>query len=114
MIYYSLKNKPQGDVTLEFLDSAGKVVNTFSSKARGTASARRRPDDEEFRPAPPARVPAQQGMNRFVWNLRYPDATSFPGLIMWAGQRHRAARLAGDVPGPADRGRQVANPGRSR
>ena len=24
-------------------------------------------------------------MNRFVWNLRYPDATSFPGLIMWAG-----------------------------
>ena len=24
-------------------------------------------------------------MNRFVWNMRYPDATSFPGLIMWAG-----------------------------
>ena len=24
-------------------------------------------------------------MNRFVWNLRYPDATTFPGLIMWAG-----------------------------
>ena len=24
-------------------------------------------------------------MNRFVWNLRYPDATSFPGMIMWAG-----------------------------
>ena len=24
-------------------------------------------------------------MNRFVWNLRYPDATGFPGLIMWAG-----------------------------
>jgi hypothetical protein len=23
-------------------------------------------------------------MNRFVWNLRYPDATTFPGLIMWA------------------------------
>ena len=24
-------------------------------------------------------------MNRFIWNLRYPDATTFPGLIMWAG-----------------------------
>ena len=24
-------------------------------------------------------------MNRFVWNLRYLDATTFPGLIMWAG-----------------------------
>jgi hypothetical protein len=24
-------------------------------------------------------------MNRFVWNLRYPDASRFPGMIMWAG-----------------------------
>jgi hypothetical protein len=24
-------------------------------------------------------------MNRFVWNLRYPDATTFPGMILWAG-----------------------------
>jgi hypothetical protein len=23
-------------------------------------------------------------MNQFVWTLRYPDATTFPGLIMWA------------------------------
>jgi DNA-binding transcriptional MerR regulator len=30
-------------------------------------------------------VAANAGLNRFVWNLRYPDATSFPGLIMWAG-----------------------------
>ena len=24
-------------------------------------------------------------MNRFFWNLRYPDAASFPGMILWAG-----------------------------
>jgi len=24
-------------------------------------------------------------LNRFVWDLHYPDATTFPGLIMWAG-----------------------------
>ena len=24
-------------------------------------------------------------MNRFVWNMRYPDAATFPNLIMWAG-----------------------------
>ena len=24
-------------------------------------------------------------MNRFTWDMRYPDATTFPGLIMWAG-----------------------------
>ena len=31
MIYYWLKERPQGDVTLEFLDGAGKLVNKFSS-----------------------------------------------------------------------------------
>ena len=24
-------------------------------------------------------------MNRFLWDMRYPDAARFPGLIMWAG-----------------------------
>lgn len=30
-------------------------------------------------------MPAEAGLNRFVWDLRYPEATRFPGLIMWAG-----------------------------
>ena len=25
------------------------------------------------------------GMNRFVWDMRYPSAADFPGLILWAG-----------------------------
>jgi hypothetical protein len=29
---------------------------------------------------------ANAGLNRFAWDLRYPDAVRFPGLIMWAGQ----------------------------
>jgi phage-related tail protein len=32
------------------------------------------------------RVPAEAGMNRFVWNLRYPDATRVPGMILWSGE----------------------------
>ena len=45
------------------------------------------PEFEEGPPrgGPAPRVTANPGLNRFVWNLRYPDATSFPGLIMWAG-----------------------------
>jgi hypothetical protein len=30
-------------------------------------------------------VPNKAGLNRFVWNLRYPDASTFENLIMWAG-----------------------------
>ena len=89
VVYYWLKDKPQGDVKLEFLDSAGKVVNTYSSRPpeRPSIPAPAGVEEEEnpFRGGPPARVSAQAGMNRFIWNLRYPDATTFPGLIMWAG-----------------------------
>ncbi|HEX9894409.1 MAG TPA: glycosyl hydrolase [Gemmatimonadales bacterium] len=35
-------------------------------------------------PPPPQRLPNAQGLNRFTWNLRYPDASRFEGLIMWA------------------------------
>jgi len=88
VVTYWLKSRPQGEVTLEFLDSKGGLVKKFSSRAETPPPAGGPADSEDnpfrFNPGP-QRVPAQQGMNRFIWNLRYPDATTFPGLIMWAG-----------------------------
>jgi photosystem II stability/assembly factor-like uncharacterized protein len=87
VIYYYLKAKPEGEVALEILDSSGKLVKRFSNKRR-EAGAERAPDEEgefDFGGAP-AQVSANAGLNRFVWDFRYPDATRFPGLIMWAGQ----------------------------
>ena len=49
-------------------------------------------------------------MNRFVWNLRYPDATTFPGLIMWAGSVTGPRVSPGTYTGAADGRRQVADP----
>src|SRR5580658_4732324 len=34
VVEYWLKDKPQGELTLEFLDSSGKVVNKYSSKSQ--------------------------------------------------------------------------------
>src|SRR5215472_8331587 len=87
VIYYYLKAKPEGEVALEILDSSGKLVKRFSNKRR-EAGAERAPDEEgefDFGGAP-AQVSANAGLNRFVWDFRYPYATRFPGLIMWAGQ----------------------------
>ncbi len=90
-VHYWLKEQPKDEITLEFLDPSGKLVKKFSSKAAaGGAPERPAPggeaeDDDAPRPAAASRVPAQAGMNRFVWNLRYPDATGFPGMILWAG-----------------------------
>ncbi len=86
VIWYHLKDKPKGEATIEILDGAGKLVKKFSSKAPEGAPAA--PAGEEgffFGGGGSARVPAEKGLNRFVWDLRYPEAARFPGLIMWAG-----------------------------
>ena len=85
VVYYWLKDRPQGEVKLEFLDAAGKVVNTYSTREQPRPQAGPAEDEEGPRLPPPARLTSNPGVNRFVWNLRWPDASSFPGMIMWAG-----------------------------
>jgi hypothetical protein len=70
---------------LEFLDSSGKPVNKFTSRPPAPQEAPSADGEEGFRAPAPPRVAANPGLNRFVWNLRYPDATGFPGMILWAG-----------------------------
>ena len=36
------------------------------------------------RAAPAPRAPNRRGVNTFAWNMRYADASSFPGMILWA------------------------------
>ncbi len=95
VVYYWLKNKPEGEVTLEFLDDSGKLVKKFSSNPprpranlQATSSEQAEMEEEEGGPRRGGgvrRVPANEGLNQFVWDLRYPDATNFPGMILWAG-----------------------------
>ncbi len=87
VLYYYLKDKPAGQVTLEFLDAAGQLVKRFSSREpeRPTVAE---PGEEEGPfggGGPPARLAAEAGLNRLVWDMRYPDAARFPGLVLWAG-----------------------------
>ncbi len=106
VVYYWLKDKPQGEVTLEFLDAQGKLVKKFSSKAperpgpaMEAASAEQAQLQEETagprRGGGVQRAPANQGLNRFDWDLRYPDATTFPGIILWAGSVRGPAVVPG-------------------
>jgi photosystem II stability/assembly factor-like uncharacterized protein len=86
VIYYYLKSKPSGDLTLELLDSTGKSIKQFSNKgSEGPGGGGGGEEEGGFGGGRPRRLPAEAGLNRFVWDMRYPDATRFPGLIMWAG-----------------------------
>ncbi|MDX2191745.1 MAG: glycosyl hydrolase [Gemmatimonadales bacterium] len=112
VVHYALKqgNRP---VTIEFLDGGGRVIRRFQSdpdsltradslriagkvdsvRALGVlAPAVPREfgrDDEAPEDAPrrarPPRVPNKAGLNRFAWNLRAEDASSFDRMILWAG-----------------------------
>ncbi|HEY4573038.1 MAG TPA: hypothetical protein VIJ26_03725, partial [Thermoanaerobaculia bacterium] len=31
------------------------------------------------------KIPTEAGLNRFVWDMEWPAASSFPGLVMWTG-----------------------------
>jgi hypothetical protein len=77
-------------VTIEILDAQGTSIRAFTGvppKDATPAQPGAPPAEGEegsFR-APAARVAVKQGINRFTWDMRYPDARDFPGLIMWAG-----------------------------
>src|SRR6266850_584452 len=82
---YYLK-QPVQKVTMEFLDAQGKVIRTFAGTP---ADAERKPpapedDDGGFRRPPEPHPAVAAGLHRLTWDLRYPGATDFPGLIMWA------------------------------
>jgi len=103
VVYYSLKAKPTTDVVLEFLDSNGKSIRKFTGAlprpgATPGAEQQQPTGGEEggfFGGGAPARVTTEVGLNRFVWDMRYLDATRFTGLILWAAET-RGPRI---VPG---------------
>ena len=74
IVHYWLREAPAGDITLAFLDAGGHEIRSFTSRrpdvARDGVAAGA--SDDEPRPTKDA------GANRFVWNLRGPDATKLP------------------------------------
>ncbi len=96
-IDYSLK-KDADKVTIEILDAKGALIRTFTGtaeddKKKPAAEAA----DEEGGGPPRTRPPARKaGTNRFTWDLRYPGATVFEGMIFWSA-RAESGPLA--VPG---------------
>jgi hypothetical protein len=66
---------------VEVLEPSGKLIRRF--RTQGEPAADRPAAGRARRPA--ARPEAKKGMNRFVWDMRYPVAESFPGMVLWGG-----------------------------
>ena len=83
-----LVNGPVQSLTIEVLDATGTVVQTFTGAAggRGAApAAGRAGGGRGGRGGGGTTASMAEGMQTVTWNLRYPPATSFPGMILWGG-----------------------------
>ena len=68
-------------ITIEVLDSFGKVIRKYpKKKEEGTEN-----DEEDYfsRGADAGNLPSDAGFNRFVWDLRYEGATKVPKAPLW-------------------------------
>jgi photosystem II stability/assembly factor-like uncharacterized protein len=69
-------------VKLEFLDASGKLIRTYASTDSVPTGGGR---GGRGGGAGAARVTTRAGLNRYTWNLQYPDASTFQGMILWQG-----------------------------
>lgn len=71
MVSYYLKDVTDSTkVRLEFIDSNGELIRAFDTQPDKANNEVELKD-------------LQQGGNRFVWDMRYPPASDFDGMILW-------------------------------
>lgn len=85
--YYFDEIPDSSSVKLRIMEQDGTLIDTFSPKSRDKT------------------MPLMAGMNRFVWDMEYPAAERFDGIILWGGGlggptavpgTYRARLVAGD------------------
>jgi photosystem II stability/assembly factor-like uncharacterized protein len=72
IVDYYLAQAPPQPVTLEFQDAGGKPIKKFTSAASSGGRGQ-------------AAVTAEPGLNRFNWDMRYPDAHGIEGGTFFLG-----------------------------
>jgi photosystem II stability/assembly factor-like uncharacterized protein len=112
VVSYFLKEKPGGDITLTFFERDGTEIRKFSSKnveeeaeaeakkadsaaAEGVEDVLQTREETLKKKHKDPRIAKEAGLNRFVWNLRYPDATRIEDDDL------ANELVEGGIPGPA-------------
>ena len=78
IIDYYFKTAPKDEVTIDILDASGKLVRHLSNKEKKDGE---QPPEWPDRVERAKTIPANEGMNRFAWDLRYDDPVQIPGAF---------------------------------
>ncbi|MFN9501787.1 MAG: WD40/YVTN/BNR-like repeat-containing protein [Chryseotalea sp.] len=71
LIHYYVKDTAKLSASLEIFENSGKLIKKYATKPDKKAK------EEELK--------VKVGFNRFNWNMRYPNAEGFDGMILWGG-----------------------------
>jgi len=71
IIHFFVKDTTGAKASLEIMELNGSLIKKYAT------TPDKKVKEEQLKIKP--------GMNKFNWNMRYPDAEGFDGLIMWAG-----------------------------
>jgi len=80
VVHFSFTQPPQGEVTLEYLETDGTEIRTFSTHPEAGQDS----------------LEVEAGLNRHEWDLRYPGVSRFDGMILWAGRTSGPTAVPGD------------------
>ena len=80
IVYYTLASKPEGEVKLTFLDMLDNEIKSYTSETERKPAADPTDEEEEQEKKEP-NAPKEAGLNRFVWNMRYPDPKKVDGYV---------------------------------
>jgi hypothetical protein len=83
--------KPAPKITLEILDSTGKVIRKFPPKEEEEPT----PDEPYSQEHKPGKLTTDAGLNRFVWDLRYEGATKVAHAPLWGGDTRGPVAVPG-------------------
>uniref|UniRef100_UPI00375051BC WD40/YVTN/BNR-like repeat-containing protein n=1 Tax=Emticicia sp. TaxID=1930953 RepID=UPI00375051BC len=89
LVNYYLESTPKDEVKIQFLTMNNDTIVTYSNQkdVKGEALKISKDFYEDTKMQRSGTVAANVGLNRFVWNMRYADATEIEGekSPMWAG-----------------------------
>jgi photosystem II stability/assembly factor-like uncharacterized protein len=118
--YYLAKQAEK--VTIDILDAKGTVIRTFTGTPNDQANGRGRGGRGRGGDTPAAEpgaggepgaegefagfggrggrggvvnAPDKAGLNRFSWDMRYPPAKTFEGMVLWSGNTQGPAAIPG-------------------
>ena len=87
-IQYYLKDQLDS-ITFEILDANDKLIDTFTgSKPKYEVD----PDAPWWERGGSSKPTTAKGLNTFKWDLRYPGATVFKGMIIWSARPQRGPK----------------------